>query len=75
MRLPIPVWLITTWFLRLWVAGVLAFGVLMVARALFSRDIELRRLSIGIISCLLWPLALLSAQGRWNLFRGIGGYR
>ncbi len=68
-----PVWEITTIVLRIWVAGLLLVTLISVSDFVFRRPhrpgVLLKRLGLGI----LWPLALVSAQGRNVLFGRFSG--
>ncbi len=68
-----PVWEITTIVLRIWVAGFLLATLISVSDFLFRKphraQVLLKRLALG----LLWPLALVSAQGRNALFGKFSG--
>ncbi len=69
-----PVWEFTTIALRLWLVGLLIVSVVSVSDFVFRRphgwQLLLKRLAVGLV----WPLALVSSEGRRALFgrfRGI----
>jgi hypothetical protein len=68
-----PVWEITTIVLRIWVAGFLLMTLISVSDFAFRRPhragILLKRLGLGAV----WPLALVSSQGRHALFGRFSG--
>jgi hypothetical protein len=63
-----PAWELTTIALRLWLFGLLVVTVVSLSDFVFRRPhglkLLLRRLALGLV----WPLALVSGEGRRALF-------
>jgi hypothetical protein len=63
----VPVWVVTTIFLRIWLIGLMAVIVLSVSDFVFRRPHHLGMLVKRVATGLVWPLALVTPAGRHAL--------
>ena len=66
-------WELTTLALRLWLFGFLVACVVSLSDFVFRRPHGLRRLLSRLALGLIWPLALVSSEGRRTLFGNFRG--
>lgn len=66
-----PVWMVTTIFLRIWLFGLMAVIVLSLSDFVFRRPHRLGLLTTRLGIGLLWPLALVTPAGRQALIATI----
>lgn len=66
----VPAWVVTTFFLRVWVLGLILLGLLAMSDFVFRSPHSPVLLGRRLITGLIWPLALFSAAGRQALFAG-----
>ena len=75
-ELAVPFYLVTTWLLRIWLAGLLLLVLVAFGDLLFSPQHNIRLFGRRAGLSLVWPLALLIRAGRlrlYNAFRFIQG--
>ena len=63
-----PVWMVTTIFLRVWLIGLMLVGILSLSDFVFRKPHRLGLLAKRIATGLVWPLALVTSAGRQALF-------
>lgn len=68
-----PAWVLTTIFLRVWLAGLLVLGFLSLSDFVFRRPHRISLLGKRLAMSLVWPLAIVSAAGRRALLASFWG--
>lgn len=63
-----PVWMVTTIFLRIWLIGLMLLVLLSVSDFVFRKPHRFGLLARRIVTSLVWPLAVVTPAGRQALF-------
>ena len=66
-----PVWMVTTIFLRIWLIGLMLMFVLSLSDFVFRKPHRLGLLAKRIVTGLVWPLAVITPAGRQALFASV----
>jgi hypothetical protein len=61
----VPVWVVTTIFLRIWLVGLMLVLLLSLSDFVFRKPHHLGMLGKRIVTGLIWPLAIVTPAG-WH---------